>query len=424
MTQRYTLHDKSASEGKQQAALDQILDDMRRGEIRVLVVWHSDRIDRREVWRALKFIADVRDAGGRIESTEKGLLDENNLTTIIDAHMNREKIVHLSRQVGLAHQRIRDNGAAHGRAPWGMEVTGPKYEKRFTGTDEGRTWVPRIFARVIRGDSLAKISLWLQSEGIEGDHGPWHESTIGGMIRNPAYMGHRCQQDPKTKRYGAIMSQCDALVDATTWRKANESLDRRPKRGHTDPETRAMLSGGVLKCGNPDCDATGAPDSPMNRSTSGSRQYYRCCGTGAVRRSCGEMVRLEAANDAVDAIIAESFDTPRYVRKVIPGTDHVAELESLQFELDHLPARHLPRRDEQAERERLWAEQDRVAALPVVPDREVLADSGETYAGLWKSTGIPERGPWLVSQGFTVRALKTAVTVSQAATGSSVTMIL
>ena len=116
------------------------------------------------------------------------------------------------------------------------------------------------------------------------------------------------------------------------------------------------------------------------------------------------MVRLEAANDAVDAIIAESFDTPRYVRKVIPGTDHVAELESLQFELDHLPARHLPRRDEQAERERLWAEQDRVAALPVVPDREVLADSGETYAGLWKSTGIPERGPWLVSQGFTVRA--------------------
>ena len=38
VTQRYTLHDKSASEGKQQAALDQILDDMRRGEIRVLVV--------------------------------------------------------------------------------------------------------------------------------------------------------------------------------------------------------------------------------------------------------------------------------------------------------------------------------------------------------------------------------------------------
>ena len=80
------------------------------------------------MWRALKFIADVRDARQPIESTEKGLLDENNLTTIIDAHMNREKIVHLSRQVGLAHQRIRDNGAAHGRAPWGMEVTGPKYE--------------------------------------------------------------------------------------------------------------------------------------------------------------------------------------------------------------------------------------------------------------------------------------------------------
>src|SRR5580693_4566748 len=63
----YTLHDKSASKGEQQAALDEVLDNLRRGEIQVLVPWHSDRLDRRGVKESLDFIHAVRKAGGRIE---------------------------------------------------------------------------------------------------------------------------------------------------------------------------------------------------------------------------------------------------------------------------------------------------------------------------------------------------------------------
>ena len=401
--------------------LDQVIADMKSNEIQTLVCWHSDRIDRRGVLETLLFLRHVKEAGGSVVSTQEGILGEENLLTIINAHMNREKVVHLTHQVGLAHKRIRDNGAAHGRAPWGMEVTGPKYDKRFTGTDEGRAWVPRIFDKVIDGWSLAKISLWLQSEGVGGCK--WHESTLGAMIRNPTYMGHHCAQDPKTKKYGAILSQCDALVDASTWRRANESLDSRPKRGYTNPESRAMLSG-VLKCGNPECDATGSPDSPMNRSNSSTRKYYRCCGTGAVRKSCGTMVPVELVDQAVDKIINESFSTPRYVRQVIPGTDHTAELESLRFELKQLGARDLPWDEEDAERARLRREYDRIAALPVIPDREVLVDSGETYADLWNALRVPDRGQWLRTNGFTVRASRELVTITQATSGKSATVTL
>jgi site-specific DNA recombinase len=417
----YTLHDKSASKGEQQAKLDEVIADMRANEIKVLVCWHSDRLERRGVLETLMFIAQIKNAGGRVESTQEGILDEKALPTIINAHMNHEKSAHLAQQVGLAFSRIKANGAAHGRAPWGMEVTGSKYEKKFTGTEEGRTWVPRIFGWVIEGISLAKISLRLQSEGIAGDNGPWHESTLGGMIRNPVYMGHRCAQDPKTKKYGAILSQCEALVDARAWRMANESLDKRPKRGYTDPDTRAMLSQ-VLKCGNPECDASGAPDSPMNRHRSSTRQYYRCCGTGAVRRSCRTMVPLELVDNAVDKIVDETFDIPRMVRKIIPGTDHTAELESLKFEMRKLPERELDWDAEDAEKARLRAEYTRIAALPVIPDREVLEDSGETYSQVWNALPASQRGEWLTSQGFTVRASKEAVTVSQGTTSLTISL--
>jgi site-specific DNA recombinase len=408
----YTLHDKSASKGEQQEALDEVLDDLRRGEIQVLVCWNSDRLDRRGVKEALDFIIKVKKAGGRIESTTEGVLDEDSIDTIINAWMNWKKSAHLAEQVRAGHDRVRANGALHGRPPWGMTKTGPKYHKQLTPTDLGRIWVPQIFGWVIERVSFRDIILRLQAESIEGDHGVWHPSTIGEMIRNPVYMGFRCAQDPQTKKYGKILHKCEALVSPEVWRQAQEALDKSPtKRGYTNPETRPMLSG-VLKCGNPECDATGAPDSPMNRSRSDTRTYYRCTGIGAIRKSCGTMVRLADVDSAVDWIIHETFNIPKEERRVIPGTDHTADLESLKFELRQLPARELAWDEEDSERARLRAEYDRIASLPVVPDEVVMVDSGQTYADLWDSMKPTDRGQWLRRQGFTVRASRTHVSVS------------
>ena len=111
----YTLHDKSASKGEQQEALDEVLDDLRRGEIQVLVCWHSDRLDRRGVREALDFIVKVKNAGGHIESTKEGQLDEDSIDTIIHSWMNWKKSEHLKEQVKAGHDRVRANGALHGR---------------------------------------------------------------------------------------------------------------------------------------------------------------------------------------------------------------------------------------------------------------------------------------------------------------------
>jgi hypothetical protein len=65
------------------------------------------------------------------------------------------------------------------------------------------------------------------------------------------------------------------------------------------------------------------------------------------------------------------------------GSDHTAEVERVQDELDNLAKRRLPRRDEQAERERLWARLDEMEALlKVAPTRE-LTLTGRTWGEAW-----------------------------------------
>ena len=106
----------------------------------------------------------------------------------------------------MGRDRIRAEGGFTGRAPWGYEITGPKYAKTIVPTEEGRRLVPEIYARVIKGESLATIGEWLEAEtGRE-----WWPRTIGTMIRNPVYRG--AQHDAA----GRVIYRCEALVDAAT----------------------------------------------------------------------------------------------------------------------------------------------------------------------------------------------------------------
>jgi hypothetical protein len=121
------------------------------------------------------------------------------------------------------------------------------------------------------------------------------------VIRNPVHKGHLCERetvppdeteerDGKIVRYryggawvenprwqyGKTIHRCEPLVDAAVWKRANEALSTREKRGRSDPGNRAMLSR-AMSC--PNCE-----DTPMYRvkPPSGKRPYfyYRCSGRG------------------------------------------------------------------------------------------------------------------------------------------------
>jgi hypothetical protein len=110
-----------------------------------------------------------------------------------------------------------------------------------------------------------------------------------------------------------------------------------------------------------------------------------------------------------------NFDSPILEAVTVAGSDHAAELEAVEFELRQLPASGLDRAAQRAEQDRLWAEQDRIAALPVVPAETRWMDTGLTYASEWAALDGPERGAWLRSKGIRVHVAKTESGAVQAA---------
>ena len=423
IVRRYTIHAKSAYHGRQQKHLDEMLSDIRAGIIKVIVVWHSDRLERREGKKLLDLVAEINLAGGRVESVQESWLGEletlgGSIMTTVAGHMNHEKSKHLSEQVKISHNAIRANGAFSGRIPFGYKTEGAKLHKQLVPTQQGRDLIPTCCAMIIDGKSLDCVAAWLAEQTGKS----WSAKITGQMIRRATYKGchemwtectckgnHRLDVGCPAVLY---IHKCEALVDAATWQRAVDSLAARPKRGKIFAENRAMLAG-ALTC--PQCGA------PMYRLLSDSRRksgtvkvgYYRCAGTGVIRKSeCKNMVRCEVLDAKVDDVIVRVYGPmPEMTRKLIPGSDHSAELAEVAYELQRLPMRGLSRDEQRSEQERLWALEDELRAMPATPDSWQDCPTGETLGQVWTALSVPERGAWLHDRGFTVTATRESVRV-------------
>jgi site-specific DNA recombinase len=337
--------------------------------------------------------------------------------------LGRERVVR-------ATDALRRENKFVGRIPWGYVTEGPKYDRRLAATDLGREYIPQIYDRVIAGHSLADICAWLDSLHLwqkrdpqTGDltDVPWWPTRLADLIRSPVYRGHywmtRAERDPVTGK--VVWSEkwehsCEALIDARRFRLANEALLGREKRGpRGEPQARAMLKG-AIKC--PDCEG-----SPMNKLTcrasskhgSGTYTYYRCTGTGSRRKGCGNMVRMEVVDAAVNEIMATTFRIRVKRLILVKGTDYQDQLEEISYRIRALDPDVMS--DEQFDEQvrRLRAERDRLKALPAEPDRWDEQLTGELYSDLYQALPVAERGAWLTSHGFVIHATKKEVSVIQ-----------
>ncbi len=417
INRRYQLHDKSAYHGEHETALGEILEDIRTGVITVAVIVDSARIDRRDPDIAAFYELSIRMAGGRIESVREPLFGKadlaGRLTTMLAQHSNNDYSEKLAYYVGLGHARIRanmsaGNGGLFGRAPFGYEIQGDKYRKTLVPTALGLKIVPEIFDRVIRGESLATVAAWLNAEGvpcgtkvardkhhkaIKGKLPTWTAATVSKIIRNTVYKGQMRDSS------GRMVGRCEATVSAAVFNRAKERLDNAPtRRGPRNIADRSMLSAVLF------CDECG---SPMYRSTSETRVYYRCAGK-VTGKSC-LMIRLAAVDSTVDQIITSN---PRRIMKpkLIPGRNYDDELDANMAEI-----RALDVDDDEYERRHavLMAERARLKDLDTTPDTWELRPTGQTWGSIWGGLGMAERAAWLESQEFTVRASKTQVAVRQ-----------
>ena len=380
----------SASKGAQQAALDQVVADIRDRKITVLVCQRSDRLDRRGLFALADFVARVTEAGGRIEfATEPHL---NDLTTFagrvaftVASEVAREETRIRNARTEAGRNTARDNGGILTNPPFGYVVTGPKHSKRFTATGEGREWVPQVFERGSRM-SLRKLQASLTGTPLEGRTVP----ALASMIRNRTYLGYI------TSRDGRTTGRCEALVGAALFRKANDALAGRPRAGGRKGGAFALLAG-VLMC--PVC-ATRQPMYHTSTLTRGHRySYYRC-------ESCGYAVRLEAA-DALVTQAVSGLNREITVRTLVePGHDHSEEIAKAELDLRQLTSLGLDYEQEDIRRAGLRTELAKLIDLPVTDDVWDNIGTGTTYASEFAALVPGERNDWMRGHALTVYASK------------------
>jgi DNA invertase Pin-like site-specific DNA recombinase len=370
---RYELNDKSASKGEQQAALDEMLIDMRDGTIRVLVCWHSDRIERRGVEAMFRLIRQIKDAGGRLESTKEPLLGTEDLsgeaTTALNAVIAHQESVKKSDRQKISVSALKTRGSVYNNVPWGFDIVGDKYAKRIVPTEACRAIVPEIFARCINGDSLRTIAAWLDSEGIPTPRGNahWNESTVRWTIRQRAYAG-RLQT-----REGETIARCEAVISADIFDRANQALKTRPKRGAVNANRPMLAKLRCARCG-----------SPMYRLFAGKpgkkRHYYRCSGSGPQRKGCGNMVRLEPAETVVAVRIFMTSTEPHQIRHWVEGTNWNADIADVKQDM-----REAIDAERFSELASLQAKLEDYRGRDTVPGHYELTDTGMTVGDYFDS---------------------------------------
>ena len=402
VTRRYELNDKSASKGEQQAKLDAMLEDMREGTIKVLVCWHSDRVERRGPEALFRLLRQIKDAGGRIESTKEPLLGTEDLSgeavTALNAVISHQYSVHLGEQVKIALDRIKANGGIANNVPWGFTIEGDKYEKRIVPTDLARLVIPQIFERCIAGDSLRSIAAWLDAEGIPTPRGKahWNESTVRWTIRTRAYAG-RLQN-----RQGQTIATCEAVISPSTFDHANQALKTRPHRGPAKND-RPMLAG--LKCAR--CG------SPMYRLRSGStkkRYYYRCFGSGPQRKGCGNMVPMSELDRLIRAWVILGQTIPYRTRQWVEGRNWDDEISEVKQEI-----RELVEAERFGELGELQAKLTELRSRESVPGHYEYRDTGKTISEHFVSLDSEGRREYLAS--FDIKVEKGTALRSIASTG-------
>jgi DNA invertase Pin-like site-specific DNA recombinase len=336
----YVVHGKSAFHGEHEADVRRAMADMKAGEISVLVVWKSDRIDRQEKLGAL--IKEAESYGGRIEFVTEPELNMlaglgGRIMTVIKEYVNADESRTKSERIKIKHNALRASGSVVGRAPWGYEILcsvcnrAPEkprckdHRKLFVPTAEGRKWIPRIFQHVINGNSLRDVAAMLDTRGVSTEGGKrWNEGYIGNrLIKNPVYYGLR-------RNGGEI--EVEDLVSVTTWQAANAALASRVRHGRsTSNHEKAMLSPVCGSCWDVPRDGCESGRSPLYRVHPDKEGgYYRCTGHGAQRKGCGVPMIPAADLEAIvfDAKAANLM--PHEDLVFIPGDDASDQIAKLR----------------------------------------------------------------------------------------------
>ncbi|MEG2096747.1 MAG: recombinase family protein, partial [Pseudoflavonifractor sp.] len=308
----------------------QMLKDIEKRTVSVLVLWKVDRMGRNKEeiafnkYRCKKNGVKVIYTAENIPDTPEGVILESVLEGMAEYYS-----VQLSQNIRRG-QRVSASKAQStgGNRPLGYR-TGA--DKRFEIDPDGAAIVQQVFQRYVKGETQAEIVSSLNAQGLRTlKKKPFTHNSLRTMLKNEKYIGVYSYKD-EVRIDGGV----PAIVDAETFRKAQEML-KVNKRAPAHKWAKAdYLLTEKLFCGKCGGMMTGFSGTARNGD---KHTYYAChnqrkkaCDKKAVRKAWIEDMVLGAAKDVVfndEMIDFIAENTYQYYLAQNTDTSYTDSLES------------------------------------------------------------------------------------------------
>lgn len=349
----YVDNDESAFRGRARPEWARLRAAVARGEVDLLVAWHSDRLWR-DVAEQQVVLRELRDGGVRAVLTPTGRHDPGNAddrmhSTLLAAFAEHES-ARKSARLLRAHESAAKEGrlAGRGRRPYG-------YTPDRSALVETEVAVIREMAeRVLAGESGVSLARELNARGVTTSSGSrWSSSRLASLLRGPHLAGIRTHRGEEVGP-----ATWPAVLDEVTHRRLVARYDGQTA-SHRGPRLRRRLLTGLLlcgRCGEPMLGVAG------ERYSCRDQPPRRGCGRVAVQGAPLEgMVRDDALGVLADGGIVRALAGREDVdRAALVEQLHEAEEAMTQLALDHYSDRLISRAEFLAAREGLEARVDLV----------------------------------------------------------------
>lgn len=233
--------------------LQQILEDAKKKEFDVLLVYMSDRIGRQEEYSF--YVATLNQLGIETWSVKEGQIKTqehiDKLITYIKFWQNEGESKKTSMRVHDTQvEMVKSGRFVGGKAPFGYQLVNSgeisnhgRLLKKLVIIEKNAEIVRKIYRLAIyQGYGYQKIANKLNEEGIPAPSLPiWKSGTIADILKNPIYMGHyainrrktpynHARQDRKDWIYSEEQNPDLVIVSKEEWERAQEIREARKNK--------------------------------------------------------------------------------------------------------------------------------------------------------------------------------------------------
>ena len=309
----YVDNDVSAFSGKPRPQYAQMLDDLGSGSRDAVIVYNLDRLHRRPA-ELEDFVALCETVGVSQVATVTADIDLGNDDGLFMARIFAAFAAKESGRKSARQKRKNEQKAAQG-LPHGP-TRGFGYEPdKITIRESEAAVVREVVARVIAGETVHALTVWLNQTGVPTVRGgPWSSTALRGVLSSPRIAGLRAYRGevvgPGVWEPIITTAERDQVLAALAARKQTR---RRA--------VRTYLLSGLLRCGH--CgNRLYSQARHSHRSATSKRVRRYVCSSGPDHGGCGRLTIVAEPVEKLltDAVLAR-LDSPA-LADTLAGKNH------------------------------------------------------------------------------------------------------